>query len=346
MLRRAGWPRAAYRFAWGPAAPALLQGVFAAARELASHRPPRERLRALELVDHVGSGAPAVAPPAFEVERLMSRAHAAGITGVARSFGDLMRAADGSLRFGSLAAARQHPPGSVRFAAGRDRDRGDFNARFNGSLLTEATARQRLERLAAAAPPGIERPSLDLDAGVPVRSGGSNKAKAVAWDRVNSDVVAPLVADKRVLDLGPRAGAMALMMAQAGAAVVAIEPDPMLAELTRSYAEILEWRDGRRYDLQVLTGDLRIFLSDELGDFAVVTAFCSLHLLPEHDMARIIRKAASMQALLILQANEGVGDDLPGRTLDLHRLLRENGYPHVAVHTPGGFVRPLLVGRP
>ena len=43
-------------------------------------------------------------------------------------------------------------------------------------------------------------------------------------------------------------------------------------------------------------------------------------------MARIIRKAASMNAVLILQANEAV-DNLPAKTLDLHRLMRDNGYP-------------------
>jgi len=75
-----------------------------------------------------------------------------------------------------------------------------------------------------------------------------------------------------------------------------------------------------------------------------VTAFCSLYYLPEDDMARIITKAAAMDAVLVLQANEAIENDLPGKTLDLHRLMRENGYPDIAVHTPEGFARPLLVG--
>ena len=60
-------------------------------------------------------------------------------------------------------------------------------------------------------------------------------------------------------------------------------------------------------------------------------------------MARIISKAASMGAVLILQANEAI-DNLPAKTLDLHRLMRDNGYPEIQVHTPAGFARPLLVG--
>jgi hypothetical protein len=88
---------------------------------------------------------------------------------------------------------------------------------------------------------------------------------------------------------------------------------------------------------------MRLFLNRDLGTFDVVTAFCSLYYVPEDDMARIIRKAASMNAVLILQANEAV-DNLPAKTLDLHRLMRDNGYPEIAVHTPAGFARPLLVG--
>ena len=61
-------------------------------------------------------------------------------------------------------------------------------------------------------------------------------------------------------------------------------------------------------------------------------------------MARIIWKAAAMGAVLIRQANHGIESGLPGTTLDLHRLMHDNGYPEVAVHTPSGFSRPLLVG--
>ncbi|HUF70538.1 MAG TPA: hypothetical protein VMM79_17955, partial [Longimicrobiales bacterium] len=47
---------------------------------------------------------------------------------------------------------------------------------------------------------------------------------------------------------------------------------------------------------------------------------------------------------LILQANEAIENGLAGRTLDLHRLMRENGYPEIAVHALPGFSRPLLIG--
>ena len=51
-----------------------------------------------------------------------------------------------------------------------------------------------------------------------------------------------------------------------------------------------------------------------------------------------------MGATLTLQANDAIAN-LPARTVDLHRLMRENGYPDVRVHTRTDFVRPLLVGE-
>jgi hypothetical protein len=134
------------------------------------------------------------------------------------------------------------------------------------------------------------------------------------------------------------------MMARAGAAkVLGIEGTAAVADFARLNARILAWRDIRDYDLQIRTGDMRLFLSENLGSFDVVTAFCSLYHLPEADMAAVIRKAASMGAVLILQANDAI-DDLPAKRGDLSRLMRENGYPSVTIYSPPGFMRPLLVG--
>jgi hypothetical protein len=90
---------------------------------------------------------------------------------------------------------------------------------------------------------------------------------------------------------------------------------------------------------------MRIFLTQDLGRFDVVTAFCSLYYLPHEDMAAIVRKAAAMGATLILQSNEAIGSQRPGTARDLHRLMQENGYPDTQVYAPQGFSRPLLVGR-
>jgi hypothetical protein len=95
----------------------------------------------------------------------------------------------------------------------------------------------------------------------------------------------------------------------------------------------------------VLTGDMRLWLTEELGRFDVVTAFCSFYYLPERDMAGIIRKAAGMGATMIVQANDAIGN-LPAQTGTLRRLLRENGYDDVRAVAYPGFARPLLIASP
>jgi SAM-dependent methyltransferase len=159
-------------------------------------------------------------------------------------------------------------------------------------------------------------------------------------------VVAPLVAGRRVLDLGSNNGSLPLMMARAGAAaVVGLEMTPQIADFARFNARVLAWRDQRPYDIRIENGDMRRMLTGEFGRFDVVTAFCSLYYLPEADMARIIRAAADMGATMILQSNDVI-DNLPAHTRDLQRLLSDNGYADVEVHTYPGFARSLLVGRP
>jgi hypothetical protein len=75
----------------------------------------------------------------------------------------------------------------------------------------------------------------------------------------------------------------------------------------------------------------------------VVTAFCSLHYLPEPEMAAVIRKAVAMDEVLILQANDAI-HNLPAKREDLARLMRENGYPSITIYARPGFTRPLLAG--
>ncbi len=346
LLGGVAWPRAAYRFGWGPSAPPVLQGVFAAASELSASKLDAHTLRQLALLAPEGTGTPAADARPEEIERLMDRAHAAGITGVSRTFTSLIRTADGHLFFGDLSPARRHPHGSVPFVASRDEDRRVFNRTFGASVLTEATARQALQELKAKVPAGYrDYAPIDFGCGLTVGQIASTDSGTGRWDFFNGQIVGPLVAGRRVLDLGSNNGSMPLMMLRAGAReVTAIEYTPAIADFARLNAKILAWRDMRSYDIEVLTGDMRLFLTKDLGTFDVVTAFCSLYYLPEEDMARIISKAASMHAVLILQANEAVENDLPGKTLDLHRLMRDNGYPEIAVHTPAGFARPLLVG--
>ena len=59
----------------------------------------------------------------------------------------------------------------------------------------------------------------------------------------------------------------------------------------------------------------------------------------------MIRRAASMGATLILQANEAI-HNLPASATELARLMGVNGYTRVRVTERAGFARPLIVGLP
>ena len=341
LLGGAAWPRAAYRFGWGPQAPALFQAAFAAAGELAGRRVTADDLRRLGLLAEGAARVPGDVPPA-QVKALMDRAHGYGITGVSRSFRYIVRDSDGTLAFRDLAAARKHRLDSLHFLAARDADRRAFTREFGGSAVLEASdpkaLRQGTSRIAAAS---RDHGSIEFGCGVPTGEVPSTDTRAGEWELFHRNVVAPLVAGKRVLDLGSNSGSLPLLLLRAGAReVVAVE---FTADVAGPTARVRSWRDVRPQHIKVLAGDMGLFITEDLGAFDVVTALCSLSYLPEDDMGRIVSRAASMNAVLILQANDAI-DNVHARTLDLQRLMRGNGYPEVQVHTPAGFRRPVLVG--
>ena len=339
------WPRAAYRLMWGPGAPSFARRLFAGAGRLATRRAIRQKLIDLGLLAEAPPGPRPRELEVADVEWLMDRAHAANVTGISGSFDRIARLPDGSVRFTELDVARIHPDRGTIFQAARDADRRAFNTRFGASLLTEADARRALAALRSTVRRGYrEYAPIDFGGGLTFGRIASTDSGTGRWEFLNRHVVAPLVAGRRVLDLGSNNGSLPLMMLRAGAReVVAVECDPAIAEFARLNARILAWRDLRRYRMQVVTDDMRVFLARDLGPFDVVTAFCSLYYLAQEDMARIIRKAACSAATLILQANEAI-DDLPAKSAVLARLMGENGYPLVEVHAPPGYARPLLVG--
>src|SRR5687767_11746087 len=70
LIGGVAWPQAAYRFAWGPTAPPLLQGVFAAAGELAAAKPDRIELERLELIAPENAAVTVADAGPDEIERL------------------------------------------------------------------------------------------------------------------------------------------------------------------------------------------------------------------------------------------------------------------------------------
>ena len=233
----------------------------------------------------------------------------------------------------------------VAFAAERDADREAYNACFGTSLMTEARARELLRAAASRVTNGYkDYAPIDFGGGLTFGRFVTTDSGTGRWQFFNRAIVAPLVRGRRVIDLGCNNGSMPSMMLRDGArSVLGIEGTPEIADLARVTGTILAWRDMRSYDFRVITGDMRLFITNELGPFDVVTAFCSLYYLPRNAMTAVIARAAAAGATLVLQANETIRN-LPARAAELKALMEVNGYPNVAVHHYPGFGRPLLVG--
>jgi SAM-dependent methyltransferase len=333
-------PRLAYAVGWGAAASPLARALFHAAARIATTPAPPARARELGAALRAATTI-AEPEPSVSAEGILDRAHAEGVTGLAVFFKPAEHPHDPI----DLRHVRLHRKRGVLFMMERDRDRAAFNDTFGASLLTEASARRLLRDVKATLPSGYrDYGPIDFGGGLTVGEIASTDSGTGRWDFFTGPVVAPLVAGRRVLDLGSNNGSLPLMMLRAGARrVVGIEGDPAIAAFARLNARILAWRDLRDYDIEIVAGDMRLCVTSELGQYDVVTAFCSLYYLPEEDMARVIRKAAGMRAALVLQANESI-DNLPAKARDLRRLMTDNGYPDVHVHDYPGFARPLLVG--
>jgi SAM-dependent methyltransferase len=162
--------------------------------------------------------------------------------------------------------------------------------------------------------------------------------------------VAPLVAGKRVLDLGSNNGVLAAMMLRAGATeVVGLELSPSYARASHLVREIFEWRDMKEYSLRVENRSMLDVLTEDWGRFDVVTAFCSLYCVEEEFMTQIVRRCRQLAPVMVLQANmpnPGQKAHHPRASAEFLRdVLTRNGFPSVELFAPSDFARPLLVGR-
>jgi SAM-dependent methyltransferase len=231
----------------------------------------------------------------------------------------------------------------------RDQDRERFNRTYGTTLITEASARAALAREKRREP--VWYAAIDFGSGLTIGSFWSVSFGTGRWEFLNGPIVAPLIAGKRVLDLGSNNGIMPLMMLRGGATeVVGVELEPVNVGRADLVRRIYEWRDIHHYALQMHTGDMRDIVAMDWGRFDVVTAFCSLYYLPPGDMARVVRRARELAAsVIVLQANSSKGQGPLKRERAsvkfLKALLEENGFPHVTIYAPKAFTRPLLVGQ-
>ena len=136
LLTGVVWPRALYRFGWGPDASPVGRRVFDRAGSMAGETATPVELREAGLLIGLGQvGASSTA--ADDAEDVMNRAHAGGIAGVRRAMDRVVRIPGGRAVFAAMPGVRRYARTSAWFLAERDADLRAFNGRFGRSLLTE-----------------------------------------------------------------------------------------------------------------------------------------------------------------------------------------------------------------
>lgn len=282
------------------------------------------------------------------LERLLESIHRLGVTGFSLSFGNVIVGADDTPWLIDFDAATTHRrPRGLLFETLRDRDRELFNRIYGARLITEKRARGML-----AGPLATNYAPVDLGRGLHTPGFWSTDSGTGRWQYLNRRIVEPLVEGQRVLDLGAHNGAMSLSMLRSGAReVVAYERDPDMVKAARQLQEVIEWRDKKRYHLDLRLADMLEVLDASLGQFGVVTAFCSLYYLTEQEMVAVTGRLSELSPIFVVQAKtdtraQAAHDKARKSSVEfLQRILNKGGFPEVEVVSPAGFSRPLLVGR-
>ncbi len=286
------------------------------------------------------------------LETLVDRIHARGVTGLSLTFGNVMvtptQGSDGIPWLFDFDGSLIHPSTkSFAFELERDRDRRKLHQIYGLEGITRGNAAAALAR----AVPSAYSP-VDLGGGLATRGFWSVDSGSGRWEYLNGKALRGHIEGRRILDLGCHNGILPLCMLQAGAReVVAVEYSPEAARAAQELQRLFEWRDLRPYALSVHCSDMLSILDRDLGTFDVVTAFCSLYYLEAEEMEQIVRRAAELAPVLVLQAKSDTRSQaadnkaLKSSPEFLERLLRLGGFSEIERVAPQGYSRPLLIGH-
>ncbi len=285
-----------------------------------------------------------------ELEDHINAMHRGRVTGFSLTFGNVVlhqQKRPWLIDF-DLAERHRRARGLV-FSVRRDRDRDLYNRIYGRDILTERSARQLAKSLSTPYSP------FDLGCGVATRGFWSVDSGTGRWEALNRRVLSGLIktGGRRILDLGSYNALMPLLMLQAGAEeVVAVERSSKLVEQGEDLRRLFEWRDMRSYDgLDLRCADMRAILDGDWGTFDLVTAFCSLYYLEEDDMRRMVRRAAELAPILVLQAKTDTRRDAAdGKATKsslefLTALLERDGLFRCHAVGPANYSRPLLIAE-
>jgi hypothetical protein len=223
--------------------------------------------------------------------------------------------------------------------------------KLNGLFGTNLPTAKGLRRLLAANDKDVYSPFY-VGSGVYWGAFWNPDVGIQRWRHILAEHV-PVPPGGRVLDLGANNGFNAIQILRAGAAeVVAVEINPNAIEQGRLVKRVFEWADNREYRLNYICGSHGDLASMDLGQFDLVTAFCTLYYLSQGAMAKTVADLASLTDTLVLQCNDENSihrDDaatFEKASLQFNTaLVRSNGFPHVSIVEASGSQRPLVIGR-
>jgi SAM-dependent methyltransferase len=283
-----------------------------------------------------------------KIQWQMNRIHSFGIAGLHNTFKSLIVDSQNEPCFMDFSrVCFYRSVANLHYRLDRDRDRNVFNRLFDRQIMTEKIAREALEDQKKRI--GEWYAPIDFGHGLTVGHFWSTDSGTGRWDYFNARSIQTLLPGKRILDLGCNTGVMDILMLRAGAKeVVGLEQSFEAVEAGKTIKEIFEWTDHRQYNLTMHNTNMLNMVTENYGKFDIVTTFCSLYYLSEEDMARVVRKAAELSPLFVLQTTVYTKKEHKMRksTLDfLIDLLQTNGYPNVQIVAPHGYSRPLLIAR-
>ena len=163
----------------------------------------------------------------------------------------------------------------------------------------------------------------------------------------------PDLKGKRILDLGTNNGFNAIHMLKEGASeVTGVEIDEKNIIQGELFKTFFEWADQIKYNFRYIKGNMNQIPNMDLGEFDIVTAFCSIYYLSEDDLNELIAYLAKTTNTIVIQCNEakniGRSDAKTyiKASLDYNiKLIEKHGFIIKKVAAPRYYSRPLIIGE-
>ncbi|HAF61791.1 MAG TPA: hypothetical protein DCK95_05650 [Anaerolineaceae bacterium] len=285
----------------------------------------------------------------LEIEHQINLMHAAGITGVVPTYGNVIdEYLSRSPYFIDFEGTVYNPKRNWMFHYRRNQDRKKYNEQFQRAILTEESAHDILSEKNETAKSWYA--PINFGRGLAIKGFWSIDSGTGRWEIIRS-IVEPFIKQKRILDLGSNNGILPIMMLRNGAKEVeGVELSSEYFEAALLIKDIFEWMDITTYNFKLHHGNILEILEDDWGHYDVVTAFCSLYYLSEEEMAKVVKQSSELAPIMIMEANISTRPKAADRKSKKSSveftefLLRNNGFPNVQIHRLNGYTRPVLIG--